>query len=170
MNDDIFKQKDEITISNSSTRFDDYIEKCSNSKKVAAKFDNSDILILPTKYENDEYYFAQESIDFIKFCRQYNDSNSIDILSDNDIKMRSLHSFDLWMPVIWVASNVVLPIVVGLVTNYIYDKLKGRENEDAQIDITFMVNRDGEEDKIIHYKGDAKTFEKTFNKIDINKM
>lgn len=170
MSNNIFEQKDELTISSTSTRFDDYIEKCSNSTQVAAKFDNSDILIVPAKYDDNEYYFAQESIDFIKFCRQCDDSNSIDILSDDDIKVRSLHSFDLWMPVIWVASNVVLPIVVGLVTNYIYDKLKGRENEDAQIDVTFMVNRDGEEDKIIHYKGNAKTFEKTFEKIDINKL
>ena len=114
------------------------------------------------------FYFAQESINFIKFCRNSSDKR-IDILSDGDIQVRSLHSFDIWLPVIWVATSVLLPLAINLVSNYIYDKLKGREEEASQVDVTFIVKRE-EEEKCLHYKGDAKTFKDKFDKIDLNNL
>ena len=56
-----------------------------------------------------------------------------------------------------------------MVSSYIYDKLRGRENEEAKVDVTFIVKRDQEE-RTIHYSGSAKTFKESFEKIDINKM
>ena len=109
---------------------------------------------MPSEYKENEYYFAQESISFVKFCRQNNPKNSIDLLADSDIQIRSLHSFDIWMPVIWVAGNILLPIAINLVSDYIKDKLKGREKEDAKVDVTFIVKREDEE-KTLHYSGDA---------------
>lgn len=47
--------------------------------------------------------------------------------------------------------------------------MKGREKEDVNIDVSFYVKRDNEE-KYIHYSGDAKTFKENFEKIDLNKM
>lgn len=161
--------KNELEIKDIQISFDDYFQKNNVTPEAQKKIDTSDILIIPTKTENEKYYFAQESIEFIKFSRLNNSKKSIDILASGDIPVRSLHSFDIWMPIIWVASNVLFPTVVGLVANYIYDKLKGREKEKAQVDITIMV-KNGKKEKMIHYKGDAKTFKKTFEKIDINKM
>ena len=125
-------------------------------------------MVLPTKYDDNHFYFAQESINFIKFCRNSSDKR-IDILSDGDIQVRSLHSFDIWLPVIWVATSVLLPLAINLVSNYIYDKLKGREEEASQVDVTFIVKRE-EEEKCLHYKGDAKTFKDKFDKIDLNNL
>ena len=73
------------------------------------------------------------------------------------------------MPVIWVANMVLLPIAINVVSNYIWEKLKGRENEPAKVDVTFLT-RKGDEEKYIHYSGDAKTFKESFEKIDLNKM
>ena len=53
--------------------------------------------------------------------------------------------------------------------SYIWEKLKGRENEPAKVDVTFLT-RKGDEEKYIHYSGDAKTFKESFEKIDLNKM
>ena len=128
----------------------------------------NDFMVLPTKYDDNHFYFAQESINFIKFCRNSSDKR-IDILSDGDIQVRSLHSFDIWLPVIWVATSVLLPLAINLVSNYIYDKLKGREEEASQVDVTFIVKRE-EEGKCLHYKGDAKTFKDKFDKIDLNNL
>ena len=128
----------------------------------------NDFMVLPTKYDDNHFYFAQESINFIKFCRNSSDKR-IDILSDGDIQVRSLHSFDIWLPVIWVATSVLLPLAINLVSNYIYDKLKGREEEASQVDVTFIVKRE-EEEKCLHYKGDAKTFKDKFDKIDLNNL
>ena len=159
----------DIKIFNSTTDFNIYFAVSSISEEAQNKIATTDFLVVPSKYKENEYYFAQESINFVKFCRQNNTENSIDLLADSDIKMRSLHSFDIWMPVIWVAKYILLPIAINLVSDYINDKLKGREKEESKVDVTFIVKREGEE-KTIHYSGDAKTFKESFEKIDLNKM
>ena len=44
-----------------------------------------------------------------------------------------------------------------------------REKEEAKVDVSFTVKRDGEEKKL-HYSEDAKTFKESFEKIDLDKM
>lgn len=159
----------EIKVSSATTDFNAYFVANCISQEVQNKLSTTDFLIVPSEYKENEYYFAQESIEFVKFCRQKNIGNSIDLLADSDIRIRSLHSFDIWMPIIWVAEFILLPIAINLVSDYIVDKIKGREKEDTKVDVSFIVKRDGEE-KTIHYSGDAKTFKESFEKIDLNKM
>lgn len=149
---------------------DDYCSDISISEDTKAKIDEIDILVLPHKYAEKEYYFAQESIRFIKYCRSIDSQHSIDILADGDnIETRALHSFDLFMPIIFVASSVLFPITINLISSYIYDRIKGREKEDVSVKVSFVV-RNGKSTKELHYDGDAKTFKETFEKIDINKL
>ena len=150
--------------------FEKYFMDYSISDETRSKLNEVDILILPSPYENSKYYFAQEAVGFVKYCRSIDDSVNADILADGDkIEVRTLHSYDIWMPIIWVASSIVLPIAVGLVTNYIYDRMKGREKEGCTVKVSFLI-RDGEKTKELHYDGDAKAFKDTFEKIDIHKL
>jgi len=158
-----------IIVKDTEIDFSDYYEQKNISMEVQSKFESANFLAVPYKYEQHEYYFAQETIDFLKFCRSQSPEYSFDVLAEDDIQIRSLHSFDIWMPVIWVASSVLLPFVINMVSSYIYDKMRGREKEDVNVDVTFLVKRDNEE-KYIHYSGDAKTFKESFEKIDLNKM
>lgn len=158
-----------IQILASNTTFDNYFSKNSISSDTRCKLLFTDFLIVPAEFDENEFYFAQEAVNFVKFCRQNDQNHTYDLLADGDIQILSLHSFDIWMPVIWVASSVLLPIVINMVSSYIYDKLRGRENEEAKVDVTFIVKRDQEE-RTIHYSGSAKTFKESFEKIDINKM
>lgn len=158
-----------ISILNTNTNFNNYYTTNSISNEAQRKLTTTDFVVVPTEYKDNEFFFAQESISFIKFCRQNDPDHSYDLLADHDIQVRSLHSFDIWMPVIWVASSILLPFAINMVSSYVYDKLKGREKEDAQVDVTFIVKRDHEE-KTIHYSGDARTFKESFEKIDLNNM
>lgn len=158
-----------ITIRNTNIDFSDYYTSKGISGDVQSKLGSVDILAVPTAYQNHEFYFAQETIDFLKYCRRTSSEHTFDILAEDDIQIRSLHSFDIWMPVIWVASSVLLPFAINMVSNYIGEKLKGRENEPAQVNVTFLTKQ-GDEEKYIHYSGDAKTFKESFKKIDLNKM
>lgn len=150
-------------------KYDDYFSAENTTQTTKDKLWTADIVAVPLRYQDDEYYFAQETIDFLKYCRQNDSTHNYDILADGDIKIRSLHSFDIWMPVIWISANILLPIAIDMVCNYIQEKRKGREKEDTQVDVTFIVKSKGKE-KSIHYKGDADTFKEKFEKIDINKM
>ena len=159
----------EIKVINSNTNFIKYFEAESISDNTRKKLGTIDFLAVPAQHSGSEFYFAQETIDFIKFCRQNDTNHSYDVLADGDIKVRSLHSFDLWLPIIWIATEVLLPIAINIVSDFIKSKLKGREREGANVDVTMIVKREDEE-KTIHYSGDAETFKKTFEKIDLNKM
>ena len=47
------------------TNIDEYIGVKNLPQNVKDKVDSSDILILPRKYSDEEYYYAQETIDFV---------------------------------------------------------------------------------------------------------
>lgn len=159
-----------FSLSPSDYPFEKYFTEYSISNVTKDKLDSTDILILPSPYENSTYFFAQEAVSFVKYCRSINNDVKTDILADDDrIEIRALHSFDIWMPIIWIKSHIILPVAIGLVTNYIYDRMKGRENEDCTVKVSFIV-RDGEKTKELHYDGDAKAFKDTFEKIDIHKL
>lgn len=149
--------------------FEQYFELDGVSLETQKKLKTVDILAIPQKYNENEFYFAQETINFLKYCRKNNPQYDIDILADADIQIRSLHSFDLWLPAIFITSNIILPIAVNLVSDYIQEKIKGREKEDVKVDFTLIVKQENEE-KSLHYIGDAKAFKEIFEKIDLNKM
>jgi len=148
--------------------FNDYFNEYEISDTTKNKLNEADILVLPTPYENSKYYFAQEAVNFVKYCRAINKNIKTDILADSEkIEVRSLHSFDIWMPIIWIASNIDLPIAINLVSNYIYDRMKGRENEECTVKLS-IVSKNKDNFKELHYDGDAKTFKEKFEKIDLN--
>ena len=132
-------------------------------------FLGKEIVALPQKYSENEYYYAKETIEFVKYCTQYQKDCSVTIAEQNDIEVRSLHSFDIWLPIVWVASNVLLPFAINMVSNYISEQKKGREDEKAQVEVSFVVIT-AEGEKVLNYKGDADTFKETFEKIDINEL
>ncbi len=161
--------KESIEIKERNYQFDNYFEKDVISEDTRRKVTNTDILAIPGLYKDGEYYFAQETIEFIKFCRKQNTENSFDVLADGDIKVRSLHSFDIWLPIIYIASSIFMPVTLNLVSSYIWEKIKGREHEEPHVNVTILV-KDGDKQKEFHYDGDAESFIEGFEKIDINKI
>lgn len=159
-----------IKINEGTFSFEEYFNASKITDNVKNKLDESDIIILPQRYKADEFYFAQESIDFVKFCKRNNQEIKTDILANiNEIPVMALHSFDIWMPIIWICKNFFLPLTIELVANYIYDKIKGREHENVNLKASFIV-KNGKKSIELHYDGDAKTFKDTFKKIDINQL
>lgn len=155
-------------VGNSKYSLIEYYEKDNISEDCKKKMDYSEIVIMPYKY-NEDFYFADESVSFYKYCKEKNLYNNIEVLADENIKVRSLHSFDIWMPLIYIANYVILPIAINLVSDYIIQKRKGREEERCDVDVTFKVKY-GDDFKELHFKGNAETFKETFEKIDINNL
>ena len=157
--------KNDITIKNSSMDVYDYCEKNGIS---LAKIEENEFVAVPASYEQG-HFFAQETIDFLKFCRENDSNHKYDILSDGDITVRSLHSFDIWMPIIFIAQSVLLRLANSMLSKYSWEKMTGREKENADVEMNDIA-KNGKTEKSIHYKGDAKTFKESFEKIDLNKM
>ena len=113
-----------ITIKDINIDFSKYFTSKGISCDTQSKLNNTDILAVPTAYGDHEFYFAQETIDFLKYCRGKSPEHSFGVLAEDDIQIRSLHSFDIWMPVIWVASSILLPFAINMViqAGHFYDK------------------------------------------------
>ena len=133
------------------------------------KIETLDFLILPFKYFNNEYVFQHEAIDFLKYCREEHPEVNIDFLQNNVEKTVEFRSFDIWLPIVQVVNPVLVPVLVNIVSNYIWEQIKGREHEEVKVDFKVII-KNGDKSKEIHYNGDAKTFKETFGKIDVNKI
>ncbi|WP_292594799.1 hypothetical protein [Mesotoga sp. UBA5847] len=162
--------KSDVSLEASKYPFEEYFADYSVSEETRNKLITKDILILPEPHEHSKYYFAQESLDFLKFCKSLDDGVNLDILADsNRIIVFERRSFDIWMPTIWIAEKVLLPIVVGLVTSYILRRIRGREKEECKVNLSIIV-KNGEESKELRYNGDAKTFREKFDNIDLDNL
>ena len=70
------------------------------------------------------------------------------------------------VPVQLGALPVTVIVAVPAFTLSVYTTSKSAS---ANVDVTFLTKK-GDEEKYIHYSGDAKTFKESFEKIDLNKM
>ena len=147
----------------------DYYDYCKKTGINSAKLEENDIVVVPTLCES-SYCFEEQTIDFLKHCREKDSEHKYDILFDGeDIPILCKRSFDIWLPILYVASNILLPIVVDVVKEYIRECIKGREKERNNVSVTFVA-KIGEQEKSIHYDGPVEQFKESFKKIDLNKM
>lgn len=128
------------------------------------------IKIVPEFYNGtDEKVLQRDSGTFAKWIHK--NHTEIEIDYDPDVKKISLHNNEYWLPLVYLASDVSAQIYIGLVINFIYDKLKGvlsGEKGKAKINFSFEY-KDGDTHKRFDYSGSVEGLEK-FNKIDINKF
>ena len=147
-----------IEIKNSGITFEtvyssDYAPKDDEIKKA-------NCLLLPYENFRDgvDYCFSEYAQEVLQYAKDNpNDDIIIDIAAtDENYKVIELHSVLLQIG-IFIASSVVLPLVVGLVTNYTYDKIKSlhRKDEDVEVRVTFISVLPDGTSKAINYDGPA---------------
>jgi len=159
-----------ILIKDIEISFDEYFAKEKISKTTQDKLRNIDILAVPTQYHDSNYYFAKETISFLKYCNGKGSKYTVDYLADGDIKVLSLHCADLWLPTI-ICKDVLLPIIIGLITNYISDYIKGRINSrnESNVDVKIIV-KNNNKGKEFYYNGPASKFVETFKATKFKKL
>lgn len=145
------------TLDKPSKEFDEFYLK-SNGIKIVPEFYNG----------TEEKILQRDSGTFAKWIHKNNPEINIDY--NPNIKKISLHNNEYWLPLVHLASDISVQIYIGLVINFIYDKLKGAlngEKDKAKVHFSFEF-KDGDKYKKFIYSGDIKGLEK-FNKIDFNK-
>ena len=81
--------KMDLIIKDTKADFNEYFDICNASDETKEKFETKDFLVVPSKYQDKEYYFEQETIDFIKYCRLNDAEHTYDVLADGDISVPS---------------------------------------------------------------------------------
>lgn len=109
------------------------------AKALAAQLAASDVLIVPLHEFRPgiKYAFHHDTPALYKYLRsELADQMVVDICTnDEDYLEIALHSNFLRLSRI-VVSYTVAPIVIGLLTNYIYDELKAKPGDTVELSLT----------------------------------
>ncbi|AVX06613.1 hypothetical protein [Priestia megaterium] len=152
----------DIKIQDSKITFSDIYDKQYFPKEYEQDIKRANALLLP--YENfrgfDKPIFPEETQKFFEYLKASEKTElTTDIcISDEEYVELELHADLITLPLL-ILDKAVLPIVVGLITNYLTEKKIARKTEiKAKVDLTVV---DGEKSKRISYEGDADKFEET---------
>jgi hypothetical protein len=83
-----------------------------------------------------------------------------------------LRSSEYWLPLAFLASDITLPIYLNLVSNYLYDRMKGSlagEKPRINFSATYADKKSGIT-KRFNFSGDADSLKTVIKKFDLNEF
>lgn len=105
--------------------------------------------------------------DFAKWLRTT--SKEVDVHVPKEPQQRvMLCNNELWLPLIWLGTNVALPVFLGFVVNYLYDRSKGNlknEKTTAHVQAVYRNRKTGIFKKF-KFKGDVEQLKAAMKKFD----
>ncbi|HQG32115.1 MAG TPA: SEC-C domain-containing protein [Deltaproteobacteria bacterium] len=85
---------------------------------------SADIEFIPEQYQSFKgLTMKPDAGDFAKWVHKTRPEMKVE-LRKADARL-DLHSSDLWLPLVFLASNVGLPVYLNLVSSYLYERMKG---------------------------------------------
>ena len=109
--------------------------------------------------------------DFAKWLRATN--NNLDIHLPKEPQPRVLlRNNDIWLPLFWLGTNIALPVFLGLLANYLYDRAKGSlkgEKTTAHVEAVFRDPKTGVYKKF-KFEGNAEQLKAAMKKFDPNEF
>ncbi len=109
--------------------------------------------------------------DFAKWLRATN--NDLDIHLPKEPQPRVLlRNNDIWLPLIWLGANIALPVFLGILSNYLYDRAKGSLKGDKTTAHVEAVYRDPKTGvfKKFKFEGNAEQLKAAMKKFDPNEF
>lgn len=153
-----------IKISHSALDVRPFLASCEvDFEEVGEHFPTNCVIILP--YDHPEFTaFPEGTRELFYYLREslHRDA-AVDVAaSDDDYAEISLRSADILLPILYVAGNVLLPIVINLLSSYI-SKLVWGEDDTVRSKIHFTA-RNGAT-FTMEYNGPSATFESTLKEM-----
>lgn len=127
--------------------------------------------IIPMEYFNcDGRVLCSETGDFAKWVRKNNPAINVEIETPD--KKLILRSGDYWLPLVFLANDVTLPIYLNIVASYLYEKMKGAlKGEKARVHLSAIYENKSEGiAKKFDFEGDIDSLQKVITKFNLNKF
>jgi hypothetical protein len=129
----------------------------------------SGVKFVPEKYgEINEPTIKSDFGDFSKWLHTTRPEIKIDV--DRSVKKLILRNNDIWLPLAYLATDITLPIYLNIVSNYLYDRIKGVLTGDksrVHLEAVYKDKNDGVT-KIFSFDGDGETLKSVIKKFDLN--
>ncbi|PHR85443.1 MAG: hypothetical protein COA59_00305 [Colwellia sp.] len=150
----------DITFNNLSEIYGDLTVDLTNKNTLSLPVNG---YFIPDSKEQNKNTFHTTIDDVYEYFSQ-SEELAFDVYSDDeDINYLSLHSDSFWLGT-FIISSVISPVFIGLLTNYIYDKLKAKKED--QISIEVIVDSGTKKSKSIRFRGKVEGLDKAIEAIN----
>lgn len=132
------------------------------------KSTQSGIGLIPEPYGEAPLSLKSDGIDFAKWVKQTNPELSISLPTSSP--KVSLHSSDVWLPLIYLAGETSMSIFLGMISSYLYDKAKGKLLSDKpkiHLSVMYQNKKDGVT-KRFDFSGDSDSLSKATKRFDLD--
>lgn len=129
------------------------------SPALASEVQGKSVLILPSHDSDDAFYAG--SLDILDYLKE-NQVNADIFTTDEDYKELSLHGDDIWLGT-FIFQSVVIPIFCGVISSYIYDKLKAKP--DDKVSLKFIIEKKDKSSATVSYDGKVEGVEKALKAV-----
>lgn len=126
---------------------------------IASTLKDKSVVILPSHGHDDAYYAG--TLDTLDFLNE-NGINTDVYASDDEYKELGLHGAEIWLGT-FIIQSIVVPIFCGVVSAYIYDKLKAKD--DDNIALRFIVENNKGKTTAVEFKGKVENLDKALDAI-----
>ena len=150
------------SVSDSPKNRDYWISRPYVPKELQAQLAAADILLVPQEgfRERTDPVFPVGTEELFFFLKETAGVPAVDIcISDNEYKELALHSDLLRLPDLVITSGALVGIVLNVLSNYIYDKIKSRKIKEVKSRI--FIQNGFEKTVQIEYEGPAEGFAAT---------
>ena len=125
---------------------------------------DANLLLIPYQNFRDgiNYCFTEYAEEFLRYINQSGEKAiKADIaITDDEYRVLEMHSLILDIGIV-ILTNGVLPVALGLLTNYIYDKIKKlhEDKENVNVRVEIISQSENGVSKSIRYDGPANELE-----------
>lgn len=148
-----------LTVKDCSETFETIYEKEYFPKELMNEIKQANVLLIPDYIKREDregYVFPECTQEFLEYVKD-NGSDSLipDIaIDDENFKKLELHSAVITIAT-FVVTGIVLPMMINLVSNYLYDQVKKmhREKKDVYAKVNIITTEEGKKSKKISYEG-----------------
>ena len=165
------RDRSSIKVSASELDIDALIASLDNDDEPGLRdsLQNASVLILPTDLqpEYDGPAFPETTLWVLDYLREkLGDTATVDaVAKDEDYAEFAYRSEDIFLPHVFVANEVLVPLVVSLLSSFLHDLVNRRRDQRPQCHVNSEIYYQDGSGKIlsIKYDGPADTYERTIS-------
>ncbi|MDP4083673.1 MAG: hypothetical protein Q8934_03560 [Bacillota bacterium] len=146
-----------LKISEANESLHTWLEMDLFTEETKVRIKEADIILVPDigKIEGIAKAFRPDTKPFYKFAKANNLSGEkIEILENKgELNVLNFHSYELWLPNLYINDVNLLPTVMDLINRYIGEKQK-LNKETIVVNFCLKIQKQSSTCKILSYKGD----------------
>lgn len=160
--------EEKICVTDADINFEGIYEKDYTPQKYIEDIKKANVLLIPDERFRDRkgLFFPECTSEFYQFLKNRFEIQTEICIDDDDFKKLELHA-DIINVATLIVQYAVLPIVTGIISAYLYDKVKSMNKEKGETNtiVHIIVEKNGKSKKI-DYEGSVEKFEDAMKTVE----